>query len=124
MGAKTGIEWTDATWNPWMGCRKVSPACAHCYMFSDQRRYGHDPNVVRRSKTTFSAPLRWPAEEKRVFTCSWLVWRSIRAAVLERESARRWAAATSPTVPTAIERELAEVAAEPPCQLELLEAVS
>ena len=22
---KTGIEWTDATFNPWIGCEKVSP---------------------------------------------------------------------------------------------------
>ena len=28
---KTGIEWTDATWNPVTGCTKVSPGCAHCY---------------------------------------------------------------------------------------------
>jgi protein gp37 len=27
----TGIEWTDATWNPITGCSKVSPGCAHCY---------------------------------------------------------------------------------------------
>lgn len=31
MGDKTGIEWTDATWNPVTGCDKVSPGCAHCY---------------------------------------------------------------------------------------------
>lgn len=29
--SKTGIEWTDATWNPVTGCTKVSPGCAHCY---------------------------------------------------------------------------------------------
>lgn len=28
---QTGIEWTDATWNPTTGCRKVSPGCDHCY---------------------------------------------------------------------------------------------
>jgi protein gp37 len=27
----TTIEWTDATWNPVVGCSKVSPGCAHCY---------------------------------------------------------------------------------------------
>lgn len=31
MGDKTGIQWTDATWNPVTGCDKVSPGCAHCY---------------------------------------------------------------------------------------------
>jgi protein gp37 len=31
MGDQTGIEWTDATWNPVTGCSKVSPGCAHCY---------------------------------------------------------------------------------------------
>ncbi len=28
---KTGIEWTDRTWNPTTGCDKVSPGCTHCY---------------------------------------------------------------------------------------------
>lgn len=31
MGDKTGIEWTDATWNPTTGCNKVSQGCKHCY---------------------------------------------------------------------------------------------
>lgn len=31
MGDKTGIEWTDATWNPTTGCDKVSPGCDNCY---------------------------------------------------------------------------------------------
>lgn len=25
------IEWTDATWNPTVGCTKISPGCKHCY---------------------------------------------------------------------------------------------
>lgn len=29
--AKTKIEWADYTFNPWMGCTKISPACANCY---------------------------------------------------------------------------------------------
>jgi len=28
---KTGISWTDLTWNPISGCSKVSPGCQHCY---------------------------------------------------------------------------------------------
>lgn len=31
MADKTGIEWTDATWNPVVGCSLVSPGCTHCY---------------------------------------------------------------------------------------------
>jgi protein gp37 len=31
MGAKSTIEWTEATWNPVTGCDKVSPGCKHCY---------------------------------------------------------------------------------------------
>lgn len=31
MGTKTGIEWTDATWNPMTGCTKISAGCDHCY---------------------------------------------------------------------------------------------
>jgi protein gp37 len=25
------IEWTHHTFNPWIGCTKVSPGCANCY---------------------------------------------------------------------------------------------
>lgn len=27
----TKIEWCDHTFNPWIGCTKVSPGCANCY---------------------------------------------------------------------------------------------
>jgi protein gp37 len=71
MGETTHIEWTEATWNPWHGCAKVSPGCAHCYMFRDKKRFGQDPTaIVRSSDATFRAPLRW-REARRIFTCSW-----------------------------------------------------
>jgi len=67
-----------ATYNPWQGCHKVSPACKFCYMFRDKQRYGQDPNVVvRSSPATFNKPLVWAKNRekyghiKRVFTCSW-----------------------------------------------------
>jgi protein gp37 len=31
MGKKTEIAWTDSTFNPWIGCAKVSAGCANCY---------------------------------------------------------------------------------------------
>lgn len=31
MADTTAIEWCDSTFNPWMGCTRVSPACDHCY---------------------------------------------------------------------------------------------
>jgi len=27
----SAISWTKSTFNPWMGCQRVSPACEHCY---------------------------------------------------------------------------------------------
>lgn len=70
MAGTSGIEWTEATWNPWHGCEKVSPGCAHCYMFREKRRYGQDPSIVVKSRTTFDAPIRWRAP-RMIFTCSW-----------------------------------------------------
>lgn len=73
MGRETGISWTDSTWNPWMGCTKVSAGCDNCYMFREQRQYGNDPELVRKSKTKFDAPLKWD-DPRLVFTCSWSDW--------------------------------------------------
>lgn len=71
MSETTGVEWATSTWNPWYGCRKVSPACAHCYAERDMSRYGRDFSTVTRAKdATFFSPLKWK-EPKRIFTCSW-----------------------------------------------------
>ena len=73
MGKTTGISWTDATWNPWQGCTKVSDGCKNCYMYREKTRYGQDPFTVVRSKPhTFNAPLKWNLPERsRIFVCSW-----------------------------------------------------
>lgn len=31
MAETSGISWTRSTFNPWMGCQRVSPGCEHCY---------------------------------------------------------------------------------------------
>lgn len=41
MGTQTKIEWTDATWNPILGCSRVSEGCRNCYA---ERIAGRFPN--------------------------------------------------------------------------------
>lgn len=36
--SKTKIEWCDATWNPWVGCEKISAGCKFCYAEKMARR--------------------------------------------------------------------------------------
>jgi len=70
VAKKSKIEWTDATWNPWYGCQKISQGCKNCYMYRDMKRTPFDPDVVTRSKTKFNDPMKWK-EPLKVFTCSW-----------------------------------------------------
>ena len=70
MGKNTKIQWATSSWNPWMGCTKVSEGCKNCYMFRDQKRFGNDPTVIRKSKTRFNAPLSWQ-QPMKIFVCSW-----------------------------------------------------
>jgi protein gp37 len=73
----TGIEWTDATWNPLVGCTKVSPGCDHCYAETLVNRFaGHNvafPNsfdvVTMRDERMLTQPLRWK-RPRRVFVNS------------------------------------------------------
>lgn len=39
MGQDTGIQWTDATWNPIRGCSRVSSGCVNCYAESVAARF-------------------------------------------------------------------------------------
>jgi protein gp37 len=38
MAARTGIEWTEVTWNPTTGCDRISAGCDHCYALALARR--------------------------------------------------------------------------------------
>lgn len=44
MSDRSGIEWTDATWNVVIGCAKVSPGCDHCYAIRTAHRMQAHPN--------------------------------------------------------------------------------
>lgn len=89
MGETTGISWTGATWNPWIGCTKKSPGCRSCYMYREMERYGKNPReCVRTKPATFRAPLKWAREvregkrrgiDRVVFTCSWSDWNNVEA---------------------------------------------
>lgn len=59
------IEWTHHTWNPWIGCTKVSPGCAHCYAATlmDTRygrvKWGFGNPRVRTSSAYWRQPYSW-----------------------------------------------------------------
>ncbi len=68
MAENSGIEWTDHTFNPWIGCTKVSAACDHCYAEAwDARglqglptRWG--PHAARTLTQTWGNPRKWQRE--------------------------------------------------------------
>jgi protein gp37 len=66
MGDTTKIEWCDKTFNPWVGCTKISPACDHCYAESWAKRTGSPQlwNGKRRRTTpaNWRKPLKWDRE--------------------------------------------------------------
>lgn len=68
MADGTSIEWTEATWNPVVGCSKVSPGCAHCYAERLSLRFGttkkpwlpqHALENVRLHPERLDQPMRW-----------------------------------------------------------------
>jgi protein gp37 len=87
MGDKTGIEWTDATWNPVLGCEKVSAGCDHCYAIPMSARVeamgvgayadltvatptGREwTGLVRELPERLDQPIRW-ARPRRIFVNS------------------------------------------------------
>lgn len=60
------IEWTDHTFNPWIGCQKVSPGCDHCYAEAQDARWrptdtrwGPHAGRTRTSAANWRKPLAW-----------------------------------------------------------------
>jgi len=67
---ETTIEWTDYTFNPWIGCTRVSQGCVNCYAESFARRYGKaewGPTAqrVRTSNNNWRKPLLWNAKAEK-----------------------------------------------------------
>lgn len=65
MAQNSKIEWCDHTFNPWMGCTRVSPGCQHCYAetLMDHRykkvKWGPQGQRVLTAKAYWKQPLKW-----------------------------------------------------------------
>jgi protein gp37 len=73
MGADTKIEWAHHTFNPWIGCTRLSPACDHCYAADWAER--------------FNQAHLWQGERRRTTAENWrkpLVWDGQAALAGER----------------------------------------
>jgi protein gp37 len=82
MGEQTGIQWTDHTFNPWIGCTEVDAGCANCYarelMAGRWRKVEWGVGAERRvtSDAYWKQPYRWNAaalaegRRRRVFCAS------------------------------------------------------
>ena len=65
-----------AIWNPWHGCRKVSPGCRNCYVYRRDAEFGKDSSIVTKT-STFDLPLKrdrrkaykLQPEDGPVYTC-------------------------------------------------------
>jgi protein gp37 len=76
------IEWTHHTFNPWVGCTKVSPGCQHCYaetMMAERFgkvEWGPQGVRVRTSRQYWRNPSKWnqkaqkEGHRERVFVAS------------------------------------------------------
>lgn len=73
MSENSKIEWTDHTFNPWVGCTKVSPGCDNCYaeamMDTRLRRvtWGAGQRRARTSAANWRAPVRWNTQHEQFF---------------------------------------------------------
>lgn len=69
MSANTRIEWADHTFNPWIGCTRVSEGCRNCYAERMAGRFGQTwgPAGERRrtAESTWKQPLAWNRQAQR-----------------------------------------------------------
>jgi protein gp37 len=71
MGKNTKLSWYHDTFNPWIGCTKVSPGCVNCYAERDQDKrfhrvvWGRGKPRHRTSVGYWRGPLDWDREAQR-----------------------------------------------------------
>lgn len=56
---ETSIQWTDYTFNPWIGCQRVSPGCVHCYAEARDQRFTRGKNWGPKGARTRTSPANW-----------------------------------------------------------------
>ena len=56
---KSKIEWTEYTFNPWVGCAKVSPGCRGCYAQSHDIRWNKGVNWGEGAPRKFQSEKYW-----------------------------------------------------------------
>lgn len=70
MAETSKIEWTDATFNPWLGCEKVSPGCDHCYAEGWAKRTGNAQLWQGQRRRTvaryWQQPIKWNRQAEAV----------------------------------------------------------
>ncbi|MDP2346751.1 MAG: phage Gp37/Gp68 family protein [Gammaproteobacteria bacterium] len=77
MAEQSAIEWCDSTFNPWIGCTKVSPACDNCYaaVSTPARTMGIEWGVgkprQRTSESNWHLPVKWNASKFYQCQCGW-----------------------------------------------------
>jgi protein gp37 len=94
MASNSGIEWTDHTFNPWIGCTKVSPACDHCYAERQDHRFGggHWGPGAPRKRTkpgNWAKPYQWDRQAEREGT-RYRVFCASLADVFDNEIPAEW----------------------------------
>lgn len=95
MGVETKIEWCDHTFNPWIGCTKVSPACDNCYAeaMMDHRygraKWGAGNPRVRTSESNWKQPLAWNRQAEKLGTRPFVFCSSL-ADVFDNEVDPQW----------------------------------
>jgi protein gp37 len=87
MGENSSIQWTTHTFNPWVGCQRVSPGCEHCYAEAYDKRVGGVPKKQRADPKV--PETRWGPKGRRVRTsvANWakpLAWNKAAEAAGER----------------------------------------
>ncbi|ODA67631.1 Phage protein Gp37/Gp68 [Methyloligella halotolerans] len=61
MAEASDIEWCDSTFNPWVGCTRISEACDYCYAADWAKRTGQEDlwQGNRRRTKTWNEPRKW-----------------------------------------------------------------